>query len=96
MPAGQTLNTESATILYQSHKPCSIGLKVVSDVLEFANLPYEQHFGAYSTNWLLKRLLDIEQKYLAYDIFSLTLVELFLSMHYPCDVFLYYGYIIFI
>jgi len=70
MPPGQTLNTKSATILYQSHKPCSIGLKIVSDLPQFANLPYEGHFGADSTTWLLKRLLEIEQKYLEYVFFQ--------------------------
>ncbi len=71
MPPAQTLNTKSATILYQSHKPCSIGLKIVSDLPQFANLSYEGHFGADSTTWLLKRLLEIEQKYLEYVFFYL-------------------------
>ena len=49
---------------YQVHKPCSVGLLLVStlDDGNTATHHYENHFGDDSPTWFLKRLVDIEEQ----------------------------------
>lgn len=48
---------------YQVHKPCSVGLLLVSTLDETASTHhYEQHFGEDSPAWFLNRLAEIENE----------------------------------
>ena len=43
---------------YQTHKPISVGLKLVSSVPDVLNLPFETYTGDDVAEWFLRRLLE--------------------------------------
>ena len=60
------LNAKSNTVLYQKHRPCSVGLLLVTDVKDLPRFKYEHHTGIGSTQWLLVRLQEIQETCMKY------------------------------
>ncbi len=52
----------SNTVLYQSHTPCSAGLKVISTISDFNNEPYMHYTGKEVMSWFLQKLMQLAEK----------------------------------